>query len=183
MSKLSLSILTAVIGAGAALASAPASAAAVITCNNPANPTSCTFGNTDPATGAFLDHYSFTIPWAKVLTASFGNNYLTIAQNVNFPTGSASSTVSGGTLATPAKFTISATPNPDIRSIGPITLGAGTYSINVNGNSGPDGFYAGSLSLGAVPEPATWAFMILGFGLVGGAMRRRKSVRTNVAFG
>ncbi|MFM6854054.1 MAG: PEPxxWA-CTERM sorting domain-containing protein, partial [Sphingopyxis sp.] len=29
----------------------------------------------------------------------------------------------------------------------------------------------------------TWAFMILGFGLVGGAMRRRKSVRTNVAFG
>jgi hypothetical protein len=26
----------------------------------------------------------------------------------------------------------------------------------------------------AVPEPATWAMMILGFGLVGGAMRRRK---------
>jgi hypothetical protein len=26
-----------------------------------------------------------------------------------------------------------------------------------------------------VPEPATWAMMILGFGMVGGAMRRRKS--------
>jgi hypothetical protein len=26
---------------------------------------------------------------------------------------------------------------------------------------------------GAVPEPATWAMMILGFGLVGGALRRR----------
>jgi PEP-CTERM motif len=26
----------------------------------------------------------------------------------------------------------------------------------------------------AVPEPATWAMMLLGFGLVGGAMRRRK---------
>ncbi|MBU0801782.1 MAG: choice-of-anchor C family protein [Alphaproteobacteria bacterium] len=26
----------------------------------------------------------------------------------------------------------------------------------------------------AVPEPATWAMMILGFGLVGGAMRRRR---------
>jgi hypothetical protein len=24
-----------------------------------------------------------------------------------------------------------------------------------------------------VPEPATWAMMILGFGLIGGAMRRR----------
>ncbi len=32
----------------------------------------------------------------------------------------------------------------------------------------------------AVPEPATWAMMIAGFGLVGGAMRRR---RTQVAFG
>ncbi len=28
--------------------------------------------------------------------------------------------------------------------------------------------------LGAVPEPATWALMILGFGLVGGAMRRQR---------
>lgn len=34
---------------------------------------------------------------------------------------------------------------------------------------------------GAVPEPATWAMMIAGFGLVGGAMRRRQSV-TRVAY-
>jgi len=32
---------------------------------------------------------------------------------------------------------------------------------------------------GAVPEPATWAMMIAGFGLVGGAMRRRS---TKVAY-
>ncbi len=32
---------------------------------------------------------------------------------------------------------------------------------------------------GAVPEPATWAMMIAGFGMVGGAMRRRS---TKVAF-
>ena len=32
-----------------------------------------------------------------------------------------------------------------------------------------------------VPEPATWALMILGFGAVGGAMRRRK-VQTSVRF-
>ncbi len=44
-----------------------------------------------------------------------------------------------------------------------------------------DGFYvAGTLTVGyepaaatAVPEPASWAMMIAGFGLVGGAMRRR----------
>ena len=34
---------------------------------------------------------------------------------------------------------------------------------------------------GAVPEPATWAMMIGGIGMVGGAMRRRK-VSTKVSF-
>lgn len=33
---------------------------------------------------------------------------------------------------------------------------------------------------GAVPEPATWAMMLMGFGLVGGAMRTRR--RTTVKF-
>jgi hypothetical protein len=35
--------------------------------------------------------------------------------------------------------------------------------------------------LAAVPEPATWAMMILGFGVVGGAMRRRVRVRAAIA--
>ena len=34
---------------------------------------------------------------------------------------------------------------------------------------------------GAVPEPATWAMMLMGFGLIGNAMRRRK-VSTSVTF-
>lgn len=35
-----------------------------------------------------------------------------------------------------------------------------------------------STNPGAVPEPATWAMMIGGFGLVGGAMRRRVNTRS-----
>lgn len=34
---------------------------------------------------------------------------------------------------------------------------------------------------GAVPEPATWMMMMLGFGLIGGAMRRRQKVRVTYA--
>ncbi len=34
---------------------------------------------------------------------------------------------------------------------------------------------------GALPEPATWAMLILGFGVVGGAMRRRQRVRVRFA--
>lgn len=48
-------------------------------------------------------------------------------------------------------------------------------ALNVGEATGP--------GLGAVPEPATWAMMIVGFGAVGGAMRRRKSkVTTTVAY-
>ncbi len=32
-------------------------------------------------------------------------------------------------------------------------------------------------SVGAVPEPASWAMMVAGFGLVGGAVRRRSMAR------
>ena len=34
----------------------------------------------------------------------------------------------------------------------------------------------GSLNLPAVPEPATWSLMILGFGLAGSALRRRRAL-------
>jgi hypothetical protein len=37
----------------------------------------------------------------------------------------------------------------------------------------------GTITVGAVPEPASWAMMLAGFGLVGGAMRQRK---TRIAF-
>lgn len=36
-------------------------------------------------------------------------------------------------------------------------------------------------AVAAVPEPGTWAMMLAGFGIVGGAMRRRQ--RTSVSFG
>jgi hypothetical protein len=42
--------------------------------------------------------------------------------------------------------------------------------------------YSGHLEGGAVPEPASWALMLGGFGLIGGAMRSRKRVSA-VSFG
>jgi PEP-CTERM motif len=41
----------------------------------------------------------------------------------------------------------------------------GAFRLNING--------PGNILGGAVPEPASWALMIAGFGLVGSAMRRR----------
>lgn len=49
----------------------------------------------------------------------------------------------------------------------------------------PAGTYMGALNgmldLPAVPEPATWASMVAGFGLLGGALRTRRSRRTAAA--
>ena len=52
----------------------------------------------------------------------------------------------------------------------------------------PDGVWqSGTITItydtvaGAIPEPATWGLMILGFGAIGGAMRRRRTT-TSVRF-
>ena len=50
-----------------------------------------------------------------------------------------------------------------------LTISNGSYA---GINPGIDFFLVG----GAVPEPATWALMLLGFGLVGGTLRRRSAI-------
>ena len=51
---------------------------------------------------------------------------------------------------------------------------ANTTLTFVNTAGGPnEGVFLDAVSVMAVPEPATWGMLILGFGLVGGALRRR----------
>lgn len=55
--------------------------------------------------------------------------------------------------------------------------------LNVNFRASSPGDYVRVLTAApAVPEPSTWAMMIGGFGLVGGAMRRRREVSPKVSF-
>ena len=53
---------------------------------------------------------------------------------------------------------------------GPVTL---AFSQNAGGDEFR-GSIIDSISIAAVPEPATWALMLLGFGVVGSAIRRRR---------
>ncbi|KQT34833.1 hypothetical protein ASG29_01355 [Sphingomonas sp. Leaf412] len=72
-------------------------------------------------------------------------------------------------------------------------VGAEVYSFGQSArdiNGGTPGFSTfifgfagvGGTALPGVPEPATWALMILGMGAVGGAMRRRTAVKARIAF-
>lgn len=59
--------------------------------------------------------------------------------------------------------------------LGPVSqTGIGLLSVGFNTPNG-DGRYTFTLYSGGVPEPASWAMMIAGFGLAGGALRARPS--------
>ncbi len=61
------------------------------------------------------------------------------------------------------------------------------YSYFIEGVPSSNLFLSGTISdinvsvTSAVPEPATWAMLILGFGLIGGSMRRRRSTSAKPA--
>jgi hypothetical protein len=60
-----------------------------------------------------------------------------------------------------------------------LMLDAGSYTLHLAGTRGTDSSFSGTINYAAapgnVPEPATWAMMLLGFGAVGWQMRRRRA--------
>ncbi len=54
-------------------------------------------------------------------------------------------------------------------------LGTGSDTLVFTAYNDPGFTYVDDISLGAVPEPETWALMLVGFAVLGGALRRRCS--------
>ena len=162
------SVVLAAAVAAAMLSVAPAAlAATTLTLTPPAadGSLSGTFGDTGVAAGDFSDTFTFALPTGiagATVTTNFVSNLL---NNIDFQ----SVTFNG------QSFTLSPTGQVENGYILSLPVAAGQQTLVVNGRSGGNGSYSGTLSfaMGGVPEPASWAMMIIGFGGIGALMRRK----------
>lgn len=134
------------------------------------------FGNLDPATGQFTDEYEFTVADGSV-TSTIGS------AGVWF-TGTALQFTSVTLNGTP--FDVILDGAIDFRTLIDLPVTAGKQTLVVKGIAQSHASYGGKVIYtkgagAAVPEPATWALLIAGFGLVGGALRSRRQVRVTYA--
>ena len=179
-------ILTAALTAGCAMAlSAPAQAA--ITVNAP---TTVSYGT---PTGDELDFtfgyeetglsnpFTAVLDFTNTLKGIYSFTVSTSAAAVDFT----SMLITGGTLSSPVSLNLVSDDGPnEYWSLSNLGLDAGNYVLTIQGSNTGAGSLGGTVAFAAVPEPATWALMILGFALVGGALRRRdreQRVRFNFA--
>lgn len=173
--------------------SAPASAAVVGDLG--VNPTSSqgAFNNGNLPTGTFADQWTFTLVGEQLLTigsatnvypqpsdfiAQFNGSVYDIVGAIDAVPGSGDDIlVLGPAFATPGNC------SPGCQTFGgSAILDGGDYYLNIAGIAGSTAGYGGDLAVvaPAVPEPATWLMMVLGF-LGVGTMAMRRNNRLRVA--
>jgi hypothetical protein len=183
-------VMYAASAALAALALSPAANAAVtvdiVGENLISNPLldNDTFGADLTKTGA--GRQSFTATYVFTLTQAWKVqiNALTLGPaDINFNTGAEGphSVLTWGLNSVELNISRNFVDVQDYGFMSGMFLGPDVYTLTMYGSTNASGTFTGNISLTAVPEPATWAMMIVGVAAVGTAMRRR-SQTARVAF-
>jgi hypothetical protein len=126
------------------------------------------FGNTGIAGGDFIDVISFELPAAGLTSATITSILVNPTTDVTFTS----------VFLNGMAFDIKQTADPEYWFLKNLPTLSGTQTLTINGTSGAAGSYGGTIAFGAVPEPATWAMMILGFGMVGAGLRMARRPAT-----
>ena len=160
-------ILKAAALAAALMTAAPAvaNATAFITIDPPAanGSLSGVFGNTGIAAGAFVDTLTFMLPASGVTSGTITSILTSATNNINFT----------DVQLDGHSFLVGSTGDVEFRYLSDLNTLAGLQTLTIFGTSGGEGSYGGTIAFnpGGVPELATWAMMILGFGMVGAGIR------------
>ncbi|MBC7285379.1 FxDxF family PEP-CTERM protein [Hoeflea sp.] len=150
--------------------------------NIASGPISALYGRTGIGVGTFTDRFLFTIDQiglgsggiSTILAGGLGTETDLDFTEVTFFNGTDTVPVtitntgffeSGGLANVPIAFGVQ-----NVLSVTYLSRGAGAYSGNL------------SFSPSAVPEPASWAMMLLGFGAVGSIVRRRRNQTVRVSY-
>jgi hypothetical protein len=168
-------ILAAITSFGAIALSSAANAAEFMTISGPSGTfgddavTCSASGTTGPCsftrTFSFVTPAGFTLASADISSLAIAGNALT---NIDFTSVTLNS----------VNFNILATGQQEFRNLlNQALVVGGNNVIAVTGTTGGEAAFRGTLSFAstsAVPEPTTWAMMLIGFGAVGYSMRRRQ---------
>ena len=175
MKNLSLALLSAPAAIAMMVPASAANAAEIVLTGDDTQLTG-KFSGVVKGAGEFTREFTFELPTDGITSTSITSIAVTMMTNLDF-----TSVLLNGT-----PFIMSAN---DTFEFGGLTLAtlAGTQTLTVNGISGGNASFAGTISFAstaAVPEPGTWALLLVGFAAVGGAMRRRKPtiVSTGLAY-
>ena len=124
--------------------------------------------NYNASTGVFVDTFDFFLPTgmagASAITTISGTavNDLNFT-NITFNSATGTTSTGGGTSMA----------HVDLQPI----VSGGPQHLVITGSGGSAATFGGTVSFvlaGAVPEPTTWALMIVGFGGIGGLLRKRR---------
>ena len=127
--------------------------------------TTISFGQNAEPTGGFSGSFDFTNTDAEVYSILLG------------------SSTPGVTFSAASLFGINGTPGnwnltgggSNVMQLAATLIAGGQYEFSFTGsNPNNSGVANGNVTISAVPEPGTWALMLIGFGGMGLAMRRRR---------
>ena len=124
----------------------------------------------------FTETLTFTTATSGVVSIDVSTSQTGPQNDVDFSTVFLTGTGLSGNILVPSLL---GDPN-ETRGLNNLALGIGTFVLTFQGTPGTQtGSFGGSVAFqaaqSAVPEPATWGMMLLGFGAVGFSMRRKRA--------